>query len=126
MTLSHASVFVGHINCVALRRALWALSRGGFVYRQFAQYACRIKRVGFREEVVQDTQGMQADVLQLLKVFCARNGGVKPSSIVIYRDGVSHGEFKEVRCSCGTIICKHTSITQVMPTCTPSLCFLTR
>ena len=70
-----------------------------YACRRFAQYACRIKRVGYREEVVQDTVGMQADVLSLLKVWVTRNKGVKPETIVIYRDGVSHGEFKEVRCA---------------------------
>jgi hypothetical protein len=67
--------------------------------RNFAQYACRIKRVGHREEVVQDTLGMQDDVQRLLQLFYQRNNGVRPEAIVIYRDGVSHGEFKEVRFS---------------------------
>lgn len=61
--------------------------------RAFAQYACRIKRNKYREEIVQD---MTDDIMALLKLFRVRNEGVKPESIVVYRDGVSHGEFKKV------------------------------
>jgi hypothetical protein len=40
---------------------------------------------------------MKAEMIDLLKRFREHNKGIKPESIVIYRDGVSHGEFKEVR-----------------------------
>jgi thermostable 8-oxoguanine DNA glycosylase len=63
-------------------------------YRAFAQYACRIKGVGHQQEVVHD---MKEDIMALLKEFRLRNDGVKPEAIVVYRDGVSHGEFKNVR-----------------------------
>jgi hypothetical protein len=62
--------------------------------RSFGQYACRIKRIGYREEVV---GGMKDDIMELMKLFRQRNNGLKPESIVVYRDGVSQGEFKEVR-----------------------------
>jgi eukaryotic translation initiation factor 2C len=48
--------------------------------------------MGHREEVVSD---MKEDIKDLLKLYYERNR-VKPESIVIYRDGVSQGEFKEV------------------------------
>jgi len=65
----------------------------GGACRSLAQYACRIKCIGYREEIV---AGMQEDIMELLRLFRERNG-VKPESIVVYRDGISQGEFKEVR-----------------------------
>jgi hypothetical protein len=41
---------------------------------------------------------IHTDIKALLLLFKQRNG-VKPESIVVYRDGVSQGEFKEVRSS---------------------------
>lgn len=64
----------------------------GEVCRNLAQYACRIKRTGHRKEIVED---IQDDIKALLLLFMQRNG-VKPESIVVYRDGVSQGEFHEV------------------------------
>lgn len=60
------------------------------------RYASRIKLIGHREEVV---SGMKAEIMELLKLFREHNKGVKPEAIVVYRDGVSHGEFKEARAS---------------------------
>lgn len=71
--------------------------------RSLAQYACRIKCLGFREEIVKD---MQTDIMDLLRLFRERNG-VKPESIVVYRDGVSQGEFKEVRATFPPVPCVH-------------------
>jgi hypothetical protein len=68
-------------------------SMGGMC-RSLAQYACRIKRTGHRKEIVDD---IDQDIKALLQLFKQRNG-VKPESIVVYRDGVSQGEFREVRC----------------------------
>jgi hypothetical protein len=66
----------------------------GGMCRSLAQYACRIKRTGHRKEIVDD---IDQDIKALLQLFKQRNG-VKPESIVVYRDGVSQGEFREVRC----------------------------
>ena len=60
--------------------------------KSFGQYACRIKRVGHRQEVVQE---MKEDIKELLKLFYEKNR-VKPMHIVVYRDGVSMGEFAGV------------------------------
>ena len=57
------------------------------------RYACRLKRIGHRDEVV---SGMRDEIMELMKLFKQKNK-VKPEAIIIYRDGVSHGEFKEVR-----------------------------
>jgi Piwi domain len=57
------------------------------------RYACRIKRIGYREEVI---AGMKEEMIELFKLFREHNNA-KPESIVVYRDGVSQGEFKEVR-----------------------------
>jgi hypothetical protein len=59
----------------------------------WCRYASRIKLIGHREEVV---SGMKNEMIELFKLFREKNQGVKPESIVVYRDGVSHGEFKEV------------------------------
>jgi Piwi domain len=64
------------------------------VCRGLSQYACRIKRTGHRKEIVED---IDQDIKSLLQLYKQRNG-VKPESIVVYRDGVSQGEFKEVCC----------------------------
>lgn len=39
---------------------------------------------------------MRDEIMELMKLFKQKNK-VKPEAIIIYRDGVSHGEFKEVR-----------------------------
>ena len=65
-----------------------------FTCSSIRRYACRIKRIGYREEVV---AGMKEELVELLQLFRQRNNGAKPESIIIYRDGVSQGEFKEVR-----------------------------
>ena len=65
-----------------------------FTCASVRRYACRIKRIGYREEVV---AGMKEELVELLQLFRQRNNGAKPESIIIYRDGVSQGEFKEVR-----------------------------
>jgi hypothetical protein len=66
-----------------------------FAHRRVAcRYASRIKLIEHRKEVV---DGMTSEMIELFKLFREKNQGVKPESIVVYRDGVSHGEFKEVR-----------------------------
>lgn len=69
--------------------------------RSFGQYACRILQTGHRKEVVED---MTATIKELLQLFERRNK-VKPEAIIVYRDGVSMGEFTSVRCPfLGTVL----------------------
>ena len=82
------------------------------VYRNLAQYACRIKRTGHRKEIVDD---IHEDIKSLLQLFKQRNG-VKPESIVVYRDGVSQGEFKEVCFPC-CHPCRHGCTPPPAPAC---------
>ena len=46
---------------------------------------------------VMDIDQLSPIVKQLLKKFDERNKGLKPRRILFFRDGVSEGQFKQVR-----------------------------
>jgi hypothetical protein len=75
-------------------------------WRIACRYASRIKLIEHRKEVA---DGMKSEMIELFKLFREKNQGVKPESIVVYRDGVSHGEFKEV-CGCAAVMSKRNVI----------------
>jgi Piwi domain len=54
---------------------------------------------------------MKDEIKDLFKLFATRNGGVKPEAVIVYRDGVSQGEFKQVwnlepSCAVAEVLCK--------------------
>lgn len=91
-----------------------------WVCSEFAQYACRIKTLEYRKEIVTD---MRDDIMDLLKLFRVRNNGLKPESIVVYRDGVSQGEFKQVCCTALNTVLSIASVLQ-LHFCTVELLFV--
>ncbi|TPX39954.1 hypothetical protein SeMB42_g06174 [Synchytrium endobioticum] len=64
----------------------------GSMDSQCSRYAAAIRVQRGRQEVIQDLTGM---VVELLKTFY-QTCGSKPDRIVMYRDGVSEGQFSEV------------------------------
>eukprot|EP00210_Caulerpa_lentillifera_P006393 g6107.t1 len=68
----------------------------GSLDQDLAQYACRglVQEVGVEgREVIVD---LKSAVKDLLLAFYRRNNGLRPESILFYRDGVSQGEFPKV------------------------------
>lgn len=61
--------------------------------RACTQYACRIIRQTPRQEIV---DSLEESVFHLLNAFKNKNDGCLPSSIIVYRDGISEGFFNTV------------------------------
>ncbi|TPX31606.1 hypothetical protein SmJEL517_g05103 [Synchytrium microbalum] len=64
----------------------------GSMDAQCSRYAAAIRVQRGRQEVIQDLSGM---VVELLKTFY-QTCGSKPDRVIMYRDGVSEGQFSEV------------------------------
>lgn len=58
-----------------------------------SQYGCRVRLQDPGQETITD---FDVPVKDLLMEFYKRNNGLKPESIIMYRDGVSEGQFTDV------------------------------
>ncbi|CAD7697012.1 unnamed protein product [Ostreobium quekettii] len=58
-----------------------------------SQYGCRVRLLDPGQETITD---FDIPVKELLLEFYERNNGLKPESIIMYRDGVSEGQFMDV------------------------------
>lgn len=59
----------------------------------FAQYRGRVRVQGRREEIVADLREIVKDILNLWE---RENGGRRPQNVLVYRDGVSEGQYQDV------------------------------
>lgn len=60
---------------------------------QFYRYAATVRVQQHRQEIIQELSSM---VRELLIMFYKSTGGYKPHRIILYRDGVSEGQFLAV------------------------------
>ncbi|KAJ3205805.1 argonaute 1 [Clydaea vesicula] len=65
----------------------------GSVDSGYAEYRCSVRVQAGRQEIVDDLHDM---VIDLFEMFRERSKGVYPQRVIVYRDGVSEGQFSEV------------------------------
>jgi len=60
---------------------------------QFSQYPASLRLQKSKQEMIDDMKDM---ILERLRVWYSRNGNQFPEKIIVYRDGVSEGQFHQV------------------------------
>lgn len=65
----------------------------GSLDRQMGKFSSSMRNQGERKEIIEDVRAM---FTELVEDFQKANNGVRPHRIIIYRDGVSEGQFQQV------------------------------